>query len=308
MDGITRISRLQSPNSAVRVVLDTDTANEIDDQFALVWALLSPDSLSLEAIYAAPFYADWHPGSKSPKDGMEKSYHEILKVLSLMDTPVSAPVYKGSSEFLPSHGQPAADSEAVRDLIERARQPGLLYVVCIGAITNVASAILQTPDIIEDIVVIWLGSHASWWPNTAEFNHMQDIPAARVVFDSGVPLIHIPCMGVSSHLITSPEELQVHARGSRIGDFLHELVRDYPANRGTGWSKVIWDISTVAWLINEKWVPSQLVHSPIAQDDRTFSYNRDRHLIRQAYFVHRDVVFHDLFKKLSRHAEGTSKK
>ena len=308
MDDITRISRLQSPVGTVRMVLDTDTANEIDDQFALVWALLSPERLSLEAIYAAPFYADWHPGSTSPKDGMEKSNAEILKVLSLMDTPVTTPVFKGSADFLPGHGQPAADSDAVRDLIERARQPGLLYVVCIGAITNVASAILQAPDIIDEIVVVWLGSHASWWPDTAEFNHMQDIPAARVIFDSGVPLIHVPCMGVSSHLITSPEELEVSARGSRIGDFLHEIVRDYPARRGAGWSKVVWDISTIAWLINEKWVPSQLVHSPIAQYDRTFSYNRDRHLIRQAYFVHRDVVFHDLFKKLAWHAESINKK
>ena len=154
MDDITRISRLQSPVGTVRMVLDTDTANEIDDQFALVWALLSPERLSLEAIYAAPFYADWHPGSTSPKDGMEKSYAEILKVLSLMDTPVTNPVFKGSSDFLPGHGQPAADSDAVRDLIERARQPGLLYVVSIGAITNVASAILQAPDIIDEIVVV----------------------------------------------------------------------------------------------------------------------------------------------------------
>ena len=92
--------------------------------------------------------------------------------------------------------------------------------------------------------------------------------------------------------------------GSRIGDFLHEIVRDYPGRRGAGWSKVMWDISTIAWLINEKWVPSQLVHSPIAQDDRTFSYNKDRHLIRQAYYVHRDVVFHDLFKKLAHANDG----
>ena len=144
------------------MVLDTDTANEIDDQFALAWALLSQERLTLEAVYAAPFYADWHPGSNSPKDGMERSYKEILKVLSLMDTPATMPVFKGSTDFLPGHGRPATGSDAVQDLIERARQPGLLYVVCIGAITNVASAILQAPDIIDEIVVVWLGSHASW--------------------------------------------------------------------------------------------------------------------------------------------------
>ena len=51
-----RISRLGAPAGKVRMVLDTDTYNEIDDQFALTYALLSPDKLSVEAIYAAPFH------------------------------------------------------------------------------------------------------------------------------------------------------------------------------------------------------------------------------------------------------------
>ena len=39
----------------VRVVVDTDAANEVDDQFAITWGLLSPDRLDIEAIVAAPF-------------------------------------------------------------------------------------------------------------------------------------------------------------------------------------------------------------------------------------------------------------
>ena len=39
----------------VRVVIDTDAANEVDDQFALTWGLLSPERLDIEAIVAAPF-------------------------------------------------------------------------------------------------------------------------------------------------------------------------------------------------------------------------------------------------------------
>ena len=40
------------PNEKVRMVLDTDTYNEIDDQFALVYALLCPEKLNVEAVYA----------------------------------------------------------------------------------------------------------------------------------------------------------------------------------------------------------------------------------------------------------------
>lgn len=49
-------ARLALPNDGpVRLLIDTDTANEIDDQFALAWALLSPDKMTVEAITAEPF-------------------------------------------------------------------------------------------------------------------------------------------------------------------------------------------------------------------------------------------------------------
>lgn len=53
------------------MVLDTDTYNEIDDQFALAYALLSGDRVDVEAIYAAPYYND---RSIEWKRVMKKSY------------------------------------------------------------------------------------------------------------------------------------------------------------------------------------------------------------------------------------------
>ena len=73
-----RAERLSQPEGELRVVLDTDTYNEVDDQFAVVHALLSPERISLQALYAAPF----HNGrSDGPADGMEKSYDEIIRLL-----------------------------------------------------------------------------------------------------------------------------------------------------------------------------------------------------------------------------------
>jgi purine nucleosidase len=48
-------ARLAPPAGRVRVVIDTDTANEIDDQFALAWALRCPQQLDVVAVYAEPF-------------------------------------------------------------------------------------------------------------------------------------------------------------------------------------------------------------------------------------------------------------
>jgi purine nucleosidase len=61
---------------------------------------------------------------------------------------------------------------------------------------------------------------------------------------------------------------------------------------------VIWDIATIAYLINQTWVPTALVHSPILTDQMTWSVDHARHLIRYANFVHRDPIFRDLFTKL----------
>lgn len=290
------------PEGRVRVVIDTDTYNEIDDQFAIVHAMLSPERLAVEAIYAAPFFSTWlpKPRSVSPGDGMEKSYEEILRVLDRLGHDSADFVYRGSTEYLADDTNAAPESDAVNDLIRRAReQSGVLYVLAIGAITNVASAILRAPDIIDNMVVVWLGSHAHWWPHTKEFNHQQDIPGVRVLFGSGVPVVHVPCLGVASHLITSPEEMIKEVKGhGAIGDYLCELVENYEHRQPMGWSKIIWDMATVAWMLEPRWVPSQLTHAPIAQDDCTFSYSKSRHLIRQAFWIARDPVFQDLFRKL----------
>ncbi len=292
-----RLKRLQPPRDKVRMVLDTDTYNEIDDQFALVYALLSPQQLSVEAIYAAPFH---NSRSESPGDGMQKSYDEILRLLGFLGIAADGFAYRGAESYLGA-GRAPVESVAVRDLIDKALaspDDDPLYVVAIGAITNVASALLLAPEIISKIVVVWLGGHALHWGHTREFNLAQDVPAAQVVLDSGVPLVIVPCLGVSSHLLTTLPELRASIGGtSAAGDYLCQIFAEYRPE-GFAASSVIWDISTIAWLINAEWVPSELTHSPVLTDQATWSVDRSRHLVRVASFIHRDPVFRDMFGKI----------
>jgi len=290
------LERLELPEGKINMVLDTDTYNEIDDQFALVYALKSSERLNVEAVYAAPFHNN---RSESPGDGMEKSYEEILRVLDKMGIkPAQGFVLKGSTRYLGSWETPC-DNEAVRDLINRAMSAAEpLYVVAIGAITNIASAILIEPRIIEKIVVVWLGGNALYWPHTREFNLMQDVAASRLIFDCGVPLVHIPCTNVVTHLATTVAELERHIDGvSPIGSYLTQIVRDYNKDH-YAWSKVIWDVSTIAYLINPEWVPTYIVHSPVLTDQLTWSVDQSRHFIKSAYHVNRDAIFKDLFRKI----------
>ena len=292
-----RISRLQPPTGKIRMVLDTDTYNEIDDQFALVYALLSPEKLAVDAIYAAPFH---NSRSTGPADGMERSYEEILRLLDFLGRSAEGFAFRGSTAYLGAGRQPQ-ENDAVRDLIDRARaseDDDPLYVVAIGAITNVASALLLEPDIIRKIVVVWLGGHNLNWPHTREFNLVQDVPAAQVLLDSGAPFVIVPCYGVTSHLLTTLPELRAYIGGANaVGDYLCQIFQEYRPD-SFGASSVIWDISTIAWLINSDWVPSDLVPSPVLTDQVTWSVDRSRHFVRVANFVQRDPIFRDLFGKI----------
>jgi len=291
-----RFERLQPPTGKVRMVLDTDTYNEIDDQFAVVHALLSPEQLDVEALYAAPFF---NSRSTGPADGMEKSYQEILRLLDKLNISPDGFVFRGSTCYLPDWDNPC-QSEAATDLVKRAMavDESPLYVVAIGAITNVASAILIEPKIIERIVVVWLGGNPLHWRSAREFNLGQDLNSSRLIFDCGVPLVHIPCHGVASHMLTTIAEMERYVQGQgAIGDYLVEIFKAYRADH-YAWSKVLWDISAIAYLINDSWTPTEIVHTPILTDQMTWSFDNSRHFIRIATFVNRDAIFRDLFTKL----------
>lgn len=294
-----RITMLQHPTKRpVRMVFDTDTYNEIDDQFALVYALISPE-LDVRAVYAAPFH---NSRSSGPGDGMEKSYEEILRVLSKLDRSPDGFAFKGSTHYLTDVKKPERSAAAL-DLIERAKKSSPddpLYVGAVGAITNVSNAILIDPSIIRNIVIVWLGGNGHHWPHQREFNFMQDLNASRVIFDSGVPFVQLPCTPIVTHFTTTVPEMERYVAGrGPIGDYLLKIFKDYHKDH-FAWSKVLWDMTAIAWLVNDRWLPSDLVHSPIVTDNYTFSFDNSRHLIRAVNFVHRDPIFRDFFTKLDK--------
>lgn len=282
------------------MVLDTDTYNEIDDQFALCYSLLSPDRLDVEAVYAAPF----HNGrSIGPAEGMRRSYEEIQRVLSRMRLAEPPPVFEGATDWLPADGPPPTNPVA-EDLVRRATAgPGPLYVVAIGAPTNIAAALLRAPEIVEHIVVVWLGGNPTWWPSAREFNLMQDPRASRTLFDSGVPLVHVPCINVTEHLRTTEAEIDRYvAPTGELGAYLAQIYRDFYDDH-TGRSKELWDLGAVAWLVDPAWSQTELLPSPILRDDLTWApTDPTRHQVREMRKINRDAVFGDLFAKLARHS------
>ena len=300
MDTITLIKKLERPASKIDVILDTDAYNEIDDQFAIAYMLGNRDKLNVKAFYAAPF----HNGKSSgPKDGMEKSYDEIKKVLSLIGGTEGIEVYKGSEKYLDDDKTPVISpaAEHLAKFAENYDPENPLYVVAIGAISNIASAILINPKIIDHIVVVWLGGNAMHWHDTKEFNLYQDVAAARVIFGSGVPFVHLPCMGVVSSFTISEAELKYWLLGkNKISDYLAKNTIEEASSYADGkpWTRVIWDVTAVAWLIDGRFFCERLERSPIPEYDGFYAYDSRRHFMKYIYHIHRDALVEDLFNKL----------
>ena len=295
---------LTTPKGKIDVVLDTDAYNEIDDQFAISYMLKSTQKFCVKGICAAPFK---NGKSVSAADGMHKSYDEILKLLTLANNEeIKNSVFKGSENYLLNEITPV-ESEAAEFMANLANEYSPekpLYIVAIGAITNVASAILMNPKMKENCVIVWLGGHGTHMPmGASEFNMVQDIAAARVVFGCGVPLVQLPCFGVVDHFTVSKYELEYWLKGKNaVCDYLCEntikeadsYAKDKP------WTRVIWDVTAVAWLLNEdaQFMQDRLIPSPIPEYDKHYAVKENRHFIKYVYKINRDVLFEDLFRVL----------
>ncbi len=294
-----------APTGRVRMVLDTDTYNEIDDQFALVHTLLSPAQMDVQGIYAAPFaHADGHPAQ-----GMEASHAEILRLFDHLNLDPAGRVCRGSSEFMGTAPR-VIESAAVDHLLEcalAAETP--LYVVAIGAPTNVASALLKAHreglDLTERVRVVWLGGQPFHAPSAREYNLRQDPVASHVLWTYSPSLTHIACQGVASHLLTSLGELEAHlGQLGDIGPYLLSIFRDYQRDH-FGYAKEIWDLAATAYLVNPAWVPTQVVPAPrLDVDTLTWISDPDPQPVRTATMVWRNPIFQDLFRKIATHVNA----
>lgn len=301
-----RIKNLTPPGRKIDVVLDTDAYNEIDDRFAIAYMMKCLDRFNVKGICAAPFHNE---KSNSYADGMNRSYDEIIKLLELMGRKdFSSEVYHGSKKYLPDEKTPVESNAAdfMAYLADDYTPEDPLYIVAIGAATNVASAILINPRMVENCVVVWLGGNGRHMPLGAlEFNMVQDIPASRVLFDSGIPLVQLPCAGVADRFTTTEYELEHWLRGkNELCDYLVDntvkTAESYAA--GKPWSRVIWDVTAVAWLINDdgRFMSDLLVHAQIPEADKRYSFDERRHFIKYVYEIERDALMEHLFETLAK--------
>lgn len=300
------IQRLQKPISAIDVVIDTDAYNQVDDLYALAYLVLSEEKLKLKGIFAAPFYSPPSMGrirqNRSPAEGMHQSYQAVLELLDVMKREnLKEKVFHGSEQNLKDESTPV-ESEAARELVRLAKEhtpENPLYVIAIAALTDIASAILMDRSIIDRIVVVWLGGHGFDWHSCSDFNASQDIAAARVIFGCGAAVVQLPLNGVVAEFRISRIELEYYLKGKNaLCDYLLNCSLDLMKNAPVyNWSKPLWDVTVVAWLLDSRFMEDRYEHSPVFEYDLRYGTDCSRHFIKYVYHINRDILFEDMFTK-----------
>lgn len=281
-------------DTRLNVILDTDTYNECDDQFALAYLLKSQDKFRVNAITIAPFF---HKANNvTAEESQDLSYKEVVNISKMLNFITDTRVFKGSTDYI-SNGYDE-ENNAVKRIIEIALNNEKTYIMAIGALTNVALAIKHNPLIIDKIEVIWLGGNSFLQEDNLEYNFKQDIEAVRMVFDSKVKLTVIPCKNVASNLVTSIYELEHYLKDKN--ELCNYLIKRFynDGYHGLKERRVIWDISVVAYLINKSWFKVSEVSCPEISDDTSYIKTTDRHLITMINYIDANGIYKDLFRKL----------
>ena len=286
-------------NYRLNVILDTDTYNECDDQFALSYLLKSKSLFNIQAITVAPF--SHNSRNVTAEEGQNLSYNEILKICKWLNFDATNKVYKGSTDYIKKgYNQ---DNDAVQKIIEIARENNKTYILAIGAITNIALAIKKEPKIIEKIEVVWLGGNQLDYKDNLEYNFKQDIEAVKIVFNSKVRLTILPCKNVVSKLMIDIRELRYNIENkSELCDYL--INRFYnDGYHGIQEKRIIWDISVIAYMINKSWFKEEQVSCPNIKDDTSYESTNNNYKIKFIKDLDSKKIYKDLFIKLGENNE-----
>jgi len=282
-----------------KVILDTDTDNEVDDQFAIAYAL-GAKKIDLLSITAEPFTNEGR--NVDHKLGVELSYKEIGRVLAAYRKDCTLPYFMGADKPIDENDGKPVDSPAARHIIETAMasdEP--IYVLGIGAGTNIASALMMEPAIKEKIVVLWLCANQLDGDHIYEYNLDQDFAAGKYIIDCGVPFIMCPAWNVTGVLWVNINEIRQNTKGrSPLCELLWQLINEYHhgAGRPESYGRTLWDIASAAVLEVPEHAHLKIIKAPIFGDDHKFKFDDSRHEIIYLEKLDREEVFESAWKSI----------
>lgn len=301
----------QEKSAKIKVLIDTDANNELDDQHALAYAFLNPDVFDVVGVTV---------NNTRNGYGIQGQYDEAERIIKLFDLEDEIPLFMGADksyeEIAPTiyqtnfDGQPAVDfiiQEAVKVTDEK------LILAPVGKLTNIALALLKEPKIIDKVRVVWLGAN---YPAPGEYNLVNDLSSVNPVIESGVDFEIVTVRygeptGTAAVAVT-PDEVQANMPGKgpvskntitgRHGGQFNSF-GNYSANLfanaemyGNPPSRALFDMVVLAILKNEKWGEQSKIPAPklVGKGWEEQPNNPNKIIIWENF--HRDAIVNDLFE------------
>ena len=284
-----RVPKIPPRGERLRVVIDSDAKNEIDDQWAIALAILSPERFQIEGFIGANY-----DNQRGGPDGVAESVREIETVLEKAGMAGRWPVVHGSHPMRYQF-EPSA-SEGVDFIIERAMAGSPedpLWVIGLGAATDIASAFLQEPQIADRVVVFW--HFRTRWPvQCYNFNVIGDVRAARLVFHSPLSFV---LFDTGTYLRCPMEESERFvAPYGELGKYLHHY--RYSSAAFTDPRKGFFDLGDIAALVDPALACWEETPCPTVGWDLAYRFEGAMGSILRCYHVDRERTFALLYDRL----------
>jgi purine nucleosidase len=271
----TRSQTSRQRGERIRLLLDTDANNQLDDQYAIGYMLFNGNVFDVDAITV---------NRTQDGGGIEKHVAEAERIVALAGLRGQVPVIRGASgAFNTIKNRVGASqfdgSDAVNLIISRARAQDSrrLVLMPIGKLTNIALALKKDPSIASKVRIVWLGSN---YPEPGEYNQENDEPALEYILDTDVEfeialVRYYKTSGTYAVQIKRNEVLtRLPGKGPRVpdaiagrhggtfhtfGDYAVDLFQKMPQRLEV---RALYDMAAVSIVKNPRWATPVRIPAP----------------------------------------------
>ncbi len=266
---------VESPSNKIRIILDTDANNELDDQHAIAYLLFNSDLFEVEGITV---------NATIGGGGIAKHFDEAERIVKLCNFYPQMKIYSGADgnyNAITAHVDEKSfdGSEAVDFIIRQAnaKDDRKLVLLAVGKLTNIALALKKDPSIAAKVRIVWLGSN---YPGPGEYNLVNDTTAVNPVLQSDAEFEIVTVRydddtgtaavvayledikrimpGKGPH-IAEPVTGRHGGQFTNFGDYSIELFEKFEGNPQ---SRPLFDMAAVAILKNPSWAERKSIAAP----------------------------------------------
>ncbi|MBP3431296.1 MAG: nucleoside hydrolase [Clostridia bacterium] len=262
-------------NTKLKVLIDSDVCNEIDDQFAISYALANSDKLDVLGVTIAPFRVSWQP-TLSIREGLLDSRNEVYRIMHLFGIKHSQEnpfVFLGCEGYI-SEGYEKTNP-AVERIISLAKENRKLCICCLGTLTNVAMALKIAPEIGKKLKIVWLGTDHLLLDEFEDSNYRKDKEAFNIVLKSEAEMTVFPAT-LARNFVTSIYEFNQNTKANNVSRYLYSLLEKSVFKEENWGLKELFDIGPVAYLLNSSKFKVKEIEAEILLKGEKFRLPKDR--------------------------------